>query len=474
MALVATLATTLVVGLAVVMPNSSAEARLASGPHQAPAGRTVSAAKAGTAAKAKVKTIKVDPRLFGVHDYYLNSLGRPGTGAIRLWDSGTTWADMQPTNGPIDFTRLDQIVTAAHRHHVEVTLVVANTPLWAGDTTPVPPAVKGAYDPPNVVAFKSFLTAVMQHYKNFWGKGKRGIANYQIWNEANLMQFWAGTYQQMGRLIQTASQVRKSVDPGAKLIGPSMVVRLPFEQKGISEFYKTKVGGKPVWKYVDALGFSLYPVDRVKVGKHGSRAAGPEDSIALLTLVKKLLRQDHVPAGMNLWNNEINYGLTTGKNSGKPAAKISSARQVANVMRTYLLYGAAGVKRVFWYAYDMSTMAGGGTLGNTLMTNPNNPAGGALTPAGKALSRIQTWMKGTLVGTGSKAPCAADKKGTYTCLVRYKSGVGRIYWNPTKTVKVKLVKSAKQKVTELGATSKAKGGSTLKVDYRPVLVKSAR
>jgi hypothetical protein len=38
---------------------------------------------------------------------------------------------------------------------------------------------------------------------------------------------------------------------------------------------------------------------------------------------------------------------------------------------------------------------------------------------------------------------------------------------------VTLVRSATSKVTELGATSKAKGGTRLTVDYRPVLVRSA-
>ena len=58
--------------------------------------------------------------------------------------------------------------------------------------------------------------------------------------------------------------------------------------------------------------------------------------------------------------------------SGAPAAPISPARQVANVMRTYLLNAARGVKRVDWYAYDMGALPGGGTLGNTLLTDPTD------------------------------------------------------------------------------------------------------
>ena len=108
LALVATLATALAVGLAVLATNQSAAARL-------PGGHDTG--RAAVAAQAKVRKVVVDPRLFGVHDAYLHSLSRPGTGSIRLWDTGTTWPQMQPTSGPISYTRLDEVVRAAHAHH---------------------------------------------------------------------------------------------------------------------------------------------------------------------------------------------------------------------------------------------------------------------------------------------------------------------------------------------------------------------
>jgi hypothetical protein len=83
-------------------------------------------------------------------------------------------------------------------------------------------------------------------------------------------------------------------------------------------------------------------------------------------------------------------------------------------------------------------------------------------------------MKGTLVGTTTKQPCIADRHGTYTCTVHYATGVGRIYWNPRSTAKVRVAGSATRKVTELGKASRISGGSTLKVNYQPVLVKSKR
>jgi hypothetical protein len=193
----------------------------------------------------------------------------------------------------------------------------------------------------------------------------------------------------------------------------------------------------------------------------------PEDAIRQLRTVKKLLRQDGVPGSKPIWNTEVNYGLQSGSKGGTAAAPVSNARQVANVMRTYLLNAANGVKRVFWYRYDMNHLASGGNLANTLLTAPGDPS--SITPAGLAYVRIQQWMHGTLLGTKKSAPCPKDKHGTYTCVVKDSTGTRRIYWNPFGTGKVKLAANAHHLTNELGVKSKVRPGSTIKVDYRPVL-----
>ena len=417
--------------------------------------------------RPKPITVKVDPRMFGVHDMDRTSLTRAGTGSIRLWDAFTTWSDLQPSGPVTDFTRLDQIVRAAHANHTEVTLVLAMTPAWAAAS----PDKKAPTDAPDLATFKAFVTDVMTHYKNFFGPGKRGIANYQVWNEANISTFWTGTPTEMAQLLRATWQVRQAVDPGARVIAPSMVARLAYQQTWLKKFYALKVGGKPVWKYADALSFSLYPIDTYPSGST-TRPGIPEDTIMLLHTVQGLLAKDKVPSRLPLWDSEVNYGLHAGALGGQPSSPIANSRQVAYVMRTYLLNVAAGVQRTYWYAYDMGELNSGGTLGNTLLTDPAHRADGILTPAGRAFTRIQSWMAGTLVGTSSKRPCAADRNGTYTCVVRYAKGIGRIYWNPTKTVKVKVVSSAKKRVDEYGHTTSVKGGTKVTVGYAPVLVRS--
>jgi len=410
--------------------------------------------------KARVIKVKVDRRLFGVHDAYLNSLRHHSTRSIRLWDTGTQWDQVETTPGHYDWSRLDTIVKAAHANGTEVTLVLGLSPSYAA-TTPTAP--------PNLRMYRDYLATVMKRYRpSHWGY--RGIANYQVWNEANISTFWTGSNSKLAALTKAAHDVGNQVDPRARIIAPAMVTRLKFEQKRIQSFYRTRIGGRPVWKYVDAISLNLYPTDRVATASGGMRPSTPEDSITLLRQVRARLAKDNVPRSFPIWNTEVNYGM------GRTATivPISEARQVANVMRTFLLNAAQGVKRVDWYAYDMGELPTGGTLGNTLLTNPKDRAAGQLTAAGVAFTRVQRWMHGTLVGTTTRRPCTTDRRGTYTCVVKYAHGVGRIYWNPFRRAKVRLVPSARKKVNQYGETKRVEGGTRMTVNYRPILVKSQR
>jgi hypothetical protein len=174
---------------------------------------------------------------------------------------------------------------------------------------------------------------------------------------------------------------------------------------------------------------------------------------------------------MPIWNTEVNYGLQTGLLAGHPADTIPASRQAAYVMRTYLLNAANGINRVFWYRYDMNTLplsAGGGTLGNTLLSDPADHS--RLTQAGQAYLLIQAWMEGTLQGSKGQGPCQTDSHGTYMCVVRGSSITRRIYWNPLHHAHVQLAKHARHLQDERGLVSRVEGGSSLRVGSEPVMV----
>jgi polysaccharide biosynthesis protein PslG len=426
--------------------------------------------------RAAVRTVKVDPRMYGLHDSHLTSLTHRSTRSIRLWDAGVTWPDLKPTaRGRYHWARLDDIVRRAHHNGTEVTLALARTPAWAAATR----AHRLPTDPPNLTQWRRYVKAVMTRYSaKHWHY--QGIANYQVWNEPNIATFWTGTPQQMAQLVKAVHDIGAAVSPKARIIAPSMVARLGYQQSWIKSFYRLKVGGKPVWKYVDAAAFSMYPLDVYPVNpdrpKGRTRPATPEDSIRILGEIKAMLRQDGVRASLPIWNTEINYGMRSGPMGGHAAIPIPDDLQVAYVIRTYLLNAAQGVRRVDWYAYDMTNTSpemGGGPLGNTLLTDPSDQAAGLLTPAGKAFTRVQGWLKGaTLVGTRTKRPCIKDSHGTYTCAMTSAAGRARVYWNPYHQGQVTVPAWARSRTDELGTTTSVTGGTGLQVGPRPVLVRS--
>jgi hypothetical protein len=411
----------------------------------------------GMGAPASANDVRVHHALFGTHDSSPGtlSLTRIDEGSVRLWEVGVQWDQIETTKNYYDWTRLDQLVSAAQAAHADVTMTVAMTPSFYADSPTDPPR--------NLDAYRRFVRALMERYRRF--DGSRGISSYQVWNEVNISTYWTGTTHQLAELTRIMARERDILDPEAKVIAPAMVTRLKFELDGISTYYGYRLHGVPVWKYLDAVSVSLYPLPT-----YGRRAGIPEDSMRLLAQVRQQLRRAGVPASMPIWNTEVNYGLPTGAPVGTAATPISAGRQAANVVRTYLLNAANGVRRVFWYRYNTTTFSfpDGGAFADTLLSVPDHPD--ELTAAGEAYLRVQRWMHGTLLGSKGHRPCARDAHGTYTCVVRDSTGTRRIYWNPFHHARVRLARHARELESVLGAIRTVVPRSRLRVGPEPVMV----
>jgi hypothetical protein len=418
------------------------------------------AAQAPADARTSHRTrIHVSSRFFGIHDASTLAYGRLDFGSIRLWDAGVTWRDIETSPGVYDWSRLDTLVRAAQAHDTQVTLVLAMTPSFYADAPSLPPT--------DLAHYRDFVRAAMNRYRSF--EGSRGVIDYQVWNEGNVRTFWTGTPYQLAQLTQIVDQVRNQVDPDATVVAPSFAVRLPGQRRWLSTYVSQRVGGRPVWSFFDVTAVSLYPM-----ATYGARTGGPEDAVAMLGNVRHRLAAAHVPTSLPLWATEINYGLPSGAPPGHLAATpISARRQAANVIRTYLLAAASGIGRVYWYRYDWGRLpdsAGGGTLGNTLLSDPVDHS--VVTPAGHALDTVQRWMRGRLVGTDSKQPCARNARGTYTCTVKYAGGTRTILWNPTRKVTMRVPGAVSAEDQRGRSTTLSASPARLKVGYRPVMVTS--
>src|SRR6476646_9139273 len=72
------------------------------------------------ATSASAATARVPAGFFGMTDHDPTSWPAQPVGAVRLWDTGVTWRDIERSNGVFDFTRLDAQVASARSHNARV------------------------------------------------------------------------------------------------------------------------------------------------------------------------------------------------------------------------------------------------------------------------------------------------------------------------------------------------------------------
>lgn len=274
--------------------------------------------------------IVVPGTLFGNHPI----VGIPDdAGTVRLWDTSTSWNQIEPTRGQFAWDALDRAVSAAQSAGQEVLLVLGGTPSWAA-IGPAPGsefAGTGSSMPMTDAAlFEDYVRAVVGRY------GSR-ISAYQIWNEANIASFWRGTPELMADLTARAYRVIKQAQPAATVVAASTGSRWV---KGFTDFYP---------EYLTALGTMGWPIDAYSVHLYPMASGTPRDRAFLLGLMRTALRIAQAP-DKPIWETEINYGVTN-PGLGETARTIPDADIPGYVSRTYLDSLRYGIARTYWYAW---------------------------------------------------------------------------------------------------------------------------
>jgi len=379
---------------------------------------------------------KIKPRFWGMHDSDWTTPPTVPVGSANFTMSGTYWLNIQPSQGTYDWLRLDQQVASAEAIKAKPMIVLGRVPQFASTR---PGAADYYAAPPKVKLWRQYVTQVAKRY------GSR--LDYQIWPEPNIVQNWTGTPRQMAKLTMVASNaITKHAGKKAKVISPAVALRLKSQQKWTVKYFKQTVGGKRVHKYVDAIAIDPFP----------EQQGTPEDSFRIMTGIRKKLAD--IGVRKPFWNNEINYGVAGGH--ADTATEYTVAKQQSFVIRTFALSAAARMQRTYWLSWSRQDEAA---------VHFTDSVGLPLPPA-KSYEVVRSWLN----KTGFQG-CSKKKNGLWVCTAKKgRTEVRRLYWKPKGSVTIRTPKSTRRVENQNGDVNTRRGAYSIKVNFKPIMVASAK
>jgi len=368
-------------------------------------------AMAATAAPPADKPVFLGQHIMYTQTY--NTLQDDLFDGLRIWDAeGTQWAKIEPKKGQFDFERFDKHVDGAVAHHLNLMYTLGQTPQWAsarpeekGQTGPGASA-----EPADMGDWARYVRTVATRYK-----GK--ISAYEIMNEPRVPDafsfkttspgYFSGSAAKLGEMTRIAAEEVHKVDPGAKIVCPSMTGG-EFGLKRLDAFLKTGAG-----KYCDVIGFHYY-LSNFKL-----------DELREMVEGTKKIKAHYGLAQLPIWDTEIGFMIAEAgfnlqpKDTKGPASKSFQSDEAARLAaKIVVLSHYLGVERTYWFAHDTSWM--GSTVADKRLNRLNN--------FGKSLLVFRHWVSGRYLRN------CVDGGSSLFCEVHDKDGkVGAIYWGGGKT-----------------------------------------
>lgn len=244
-------------------------------------------------------------------------------GYVRLWDTETTWRDIEPTKGNFVWRKLEKQIQVAQQKDAHVMLVLGGTPGWANGGG-------GPQNPPTSI--DDWSRYVCEVAKHFGGS----IAAYEVWNEANLTTFWTGSAAQMADLTKAAfDAIRGCAGSGALVVAANTTSRA---DGSFGTFFPT---------YLQELKARGWPVNAYSVHSYPKAAGGNGARIAGISQFRTMLALAGAPF-TTVFDTEVNYGMA-GLGAGKEA--IVGEEAGALLSRTYIDSVRYGFGSTFWYVW---------------------------------------------------------------------------------------------------------------------------
>jgi hypothetical protein len=402
---------------------------------------------------------------------HLNSYNAPWPfftfGAQRLWAAGVAWAQVDtlpasesacPTCGVFDWTLMDEWLTEAQQHNVDILYTLARTPTWASQqpTDATCSTGLGECDPPLDLNsdgsgaddyWIAWVTAVAQMSATQKNSGLTGISYYEIWNEWNTNVYWNPVYSTTAQLVRMEQDARcvvegppvgmscnpnslfpsgTALDPTAKIVSPSPVGaaadnNLNAVANNLTLYFSTPVNTYPGGAFSDEIGFHGY------VGTATSSTASstpvacpvPENVNTVIADMNQALQNYPASAMSNgtpkgLFNTEGGWSEATAEGFTDPD------RQAAFLPRYLLLQESNDISRVYWFAWDSKNAS-----------SLYNDTTGESTPAATAYQQVYAWSEGATVSkactTSGNTPgtvwtCGYTRSGGYSAIAVWDAG----------------------------------------------------
>ena len=321
-----------------------------------------------------VQEAPIGADLFGLH---LMRLGMHAhwpslnPGFVRLWDTRTTWKDLQPEPGAWDFStpgfrRLDLYVEHIRRHggSTKILYVLGQTPRWASSEPDSPNAYGPGHGAPpkDMEHWRQYVRTLARRYAG-------RITHWELWNEPDYRRFYRGSMDAMMEMTRIAHEELKAADPGNVIVSPGLTAGQGL--RWLDRFLQAGGG-----RYVDVIGFHWY------------YSMAPETMAPFIDNVRGVMRAhgvDHKP----LWNTEGALVFPTRDAEGTPVS-LAEDLQRGLTPRALLVMWSRGVSGFAYYFWE------GRLPGERMRTKDF----GEYTEPGLSYLRAAAWIQGARLVDG--------------------------------------------------------------------------
>ncbi len=321
-------------------------------------------------------------------------------GYLRLWDSRTRWADIQPAADVWHFGRLDHYVNEANARGVKVLYTLGSTPRWAS-ARPDEPCSYYPYgcsaEPRSMEDWREYVRVVARRYR-----GK--ICCYEVWNEPDFSGppedpnkkggFYTGSVADMVEMTRIARQVLRKEDPDAILFSPA-IVNGPLNR--LDKFLAA--GGR---EYIQGIAYHFY-------------AWNDENRMLREIDAVRAVMRKHGVAHLPLWSTEAGVEVYELNKPLPPGIKTRINREEAAAMmvRQIVLAAFSGLDKYFYYAWDNDISGMVDRAGNQH-------------PSRDAMLLLQRWLLGAKLDR-----CEIQDRRPTLCWGEKDAKPFAIVWNPT-------------------------------------------